>query len=321
MDEPGMNQPGSLPDSTPEVPVTTQPPELLRPEPAPLVQQIFLGPDGLRAGWSWLVYLLMAAAAGYVLSLGLKRAPAAWHHQVWFGTLSELMLMTSVLLPALAMGRLERRSLGDYGLPGREAFGKLFWVGMAWGLAALTALLGVMRAAHLYYFGGIVLHGERMLKFAAYYAVFFAVVGLFEEFFMRGYSLHALTRGMGFWPAAVLTSVLFGAVHLGNEGEAWIGALAAGAIGFFFCLTLRRTGNLWFAIGFHTSWDWGETYLYSVPNSGTTATGHLTSSSFQGSRWLTGGSVGPEGSVLVFVLLIALWVVFDRMYREAKYPG
>jgi membrane protease YdiL (CAAX protease family) len=262
----------------------------------------------------------MAAGVGFVLSLGLKRAPSEWHHRVWFGTLGELMLLVSIMLPALVMGRLERRSLGDYGLPGREALGKLFWVGMAWGLAALTALLGVMRAAKVFYFGGIVLHGERLLKFAVYYAVFFLVVGLFEEFFMRGYSLHALARGMGFWPAAVLTSVLFGAVHLGNEGEAWIGALAAGAIGFFFCLTLRRTGSLWFAIGFHTSWDWGETYLYSVPNSGTTASGHLTNSSFQGSRWLTGGSVGPEGSVLLFVLLAVLWIVFDRTYREAKYP-
>jgi uncharacterized protein len=84
---------------------------------------------------------------------------------------------------------------------------------------------------------------------------------------------------------------------------------------------LRRTGTLWFAVGMHASWDWGETFLYSVPDSGTIAPGHLLNSSFQGSAWLTGGSVGPEGSVLVFVLIGAMWVVFDRMYPARRASG
>ncbi len=97
--------------------------------------------------------------------------------------------------------------------------------------------------------------------------------------------------------------------------------LAAALIGFFFCLTLRRTGNLWFAVGFHAAWDWGESFLYSVPDSGEMVTGHLLKSSFHGSTWLTGGSVGPEGSVLVFILIALLWVAFNRLYPDVKYPG
>jgi CAAX protease family protein len=58
-----------------------------------------------------------------------------------------------------------------------------------------------------------------------------------------------------------------------------------------------------------------------VPNSGMSAPGHLLSPSFQGSRWLTGGSVGPEGSVLLFVLIAILWVVFDRMYPAKTSTG
>ena len=100
-----------------------------------------------------------------------------------------------------------------------------------------------------------------------------------------------------------------------------MGILGATVIGFFFCLTLRRTGNLWFAVGFHTSWDWGESFIYSVPNSGTMVPGHLLHSRFYGSNWLTGGSVGPEGSVFLFVLIAALWVVFDRVYPEVEYPN
>jgi hypothetical protein len=68
------------------------------------------------------------------------------------------------------------------------------------------------------------------------------------------------------------------------------------------------------------SWDWGESFLYSVPDSGGVAPGHLLHSSLQGPRWLTGGSVGPEGSVFLFVLLAVMWVAFDRVYRDVKYP-
>jgi uncharacterized protein len=72
----------------------------------------------------------------------------------------------------------------------------------------------------------------------------------------------------------------------------------------------------------HASWDWGESYLYSVPDSGGMVTGHLFNSSFHGSRWLTGGSVCPEGSVLVFVVIAASWVVFDRVYPSvARAPS
>ncbi len=122
-----------------------------------------------------------------------------------------------------------------------------------------------------------------------------------------------------------MLSLAFGAVHLpqeksalGNQGEAWIGALGAALIGLFFCLTLKRTGSLWFAVGMHASWDWGETFLYSVPNSGMTAPGHMMNPSFHGSRWLTGGSVGPEGSVLLFVLIALMWILFDRVYPAKR---
>ncbi len=63
--------------------------------------------------------------------------------------------------------------------------------------------------------------------------------------------------------------------HLTNPGEGPVGALAVFVVGMFLCLTLRRTGDLWFAIGFHAAFDFGETYLYSVPDSGIVAPGHL----------------------------------------------
>jgi len=177
-----------------------------------------------------------------------------------------------------------------------------------------------MRLLGVFSFGGVALHGERVWKFAAFWAVFFLLVALFEEFAFRGYTLFTVTQTAAFWPSALLSSVIFVCTHRGNAGETWIGALGAGAIGLFFCFTLRRTGNLWFAVGVHASWDWAQSFLYGVPDSGAIVPGHLLRASFHGPVWLTGGTVGPEGSVLLFVVIALMWAAFARLYRKTVTP-
>ena len=110
---------------------------------------------------------------------------------------------------------------------------------------------------------------DRCALNVALYFIGFIIVGFFEEFsFFRGYLQSTLGSGIGFWPAAILLSILFGAVHLGNPGEAKIGAFMAGSFGLVCAFALWRTGNLWLPIGMHASWDWGETYFYGTPDSG-----------------------------------------------------
>jgi membrane protease YdiL (CAAX protease family) len=276
--------------------------------------RVFIGNDGLRSGWGFLLYLLMGAAIAAALSL-LLHLPQLQHlSKLWGFFTAECMSLIAAVVPAFVMARIEKRPFGAYGFPLRGAFGKLFWVGILWGIVAITVLMVAMRAARVFYFGQLALHGGRIVKFAIFWAVFFVIVGLFEEFLLRGYTQFTLTRGIGFWPTAILLSAAFGAAHLSNKGEDRVGALGAALIGLFFCLTLRRTGNLWFAVGLHASWDWGETFLYSVPNSGTTAPGHLLNSSFQGPQWLTGGTVGPEASIFVFIVIALMWLLFHLKY-------
>jgi membrane protease YdiL (CAAX protease family) len=287
-------------------------------------ERIFGGALGVHAGWRLLVYLICAFLTSYLLlwfgtsffSELVHGASVLWQEMYW-----QAALVLGAMLPAFLMARLEERTVDDYGLPRRQAFGKIFWVGAGWGLAAITVLMIALRGVHAFYFGHVVLHGVRALKFALFWGIYFVLVGLFEEFLLRGYTLHTLAHSIGFWPAAVLMSCAFGAIHLRNQGESWAGLLGAAVIGIFFCLTLRRTGNLWFAVGFHAFWDWGQTYLFSVPDSGTVEPGHLMRPSFNGPDWLTGGSVGPEASVLCFLVILGLCVVFARRYPEVKYEG
>ena len=305
--EPGLQPETAGPRSAPDFAIAEQP---------SYARTLFFGPDGLRAGWGFAAYVitfyLLRRLSGDVLALfdlGLLRAIAR----------DEAVALLTALIPALILMRIERRRWGAYGLPLGQAFGKFFWIGAVWGFAGITLLLTLLYGLHVFNFGSFVLHGFRIVKFAAFWAGVFLLVGLYEEFLLRGYTQFALTRGIGFWPAAAVLSAEFGWLHRSNAGEEWPGLLAAALIGFFFCLTLRRTGTLWFAVGFHAAWDWGETFFYAVPDSGGVYPGHLLSSSLHGNPWLTGGSVGPEGSVICFAVIGILWLGFHLSYRKANY--
>ena len=278
------------------------------------LRRVFVGAGGLRSGWSYVFYLGMFAT---MVAVGSWLAQSLHLGELWSQLFGELGLLVAAVIPALVMRRIEKRPWGAYGLPLQEAFSKLFWVGAMWGFLGITLLLEILHGMHAFDFGHVLLHGTAIVKFAGFWGLVFLLVGLFEEFLSRGYAQFTLARSMGFWPAAVLLSAIFGTSHLQNLGEAWTGALAAGLIGLFFCLTLRRTGSLWFAVGFHAAWDWGESFFYSVPDSGQMSPGHLLSSSFHGSRWITGGSVGPEGSLVCFVVIAVLWVAFEKVYPGA----
>jgi membrane protease YdiL (CAAX protease family) len=250
----------------------------------------------------------------FALFLSARRLNPAVHRlagTVWIYLAQEIIVVICAVLPAVAMSRIEGRPFGAYGLPARGAFGKMFVWGAAWGFGALSLLLVALRGSHVFYFGSVAVHGVRAVKFALFWGLMFVLIGFFEEFLFRGYPLFTLRRGLGFWPTALALSALFGCVHLGNQGESWRGALAAGLIGLFFCFTVLRTGNLWFAVGLHASWDWAESYFYGVPDSGAMVQGHLLNASFHGPAWLTGGTVGPEGSVLVFVVIGLLFAAFQ----------
>lgn len=317
-DHPSPVEPG-LP--APEPPATEHLPETVTRARRPLVSRIFQGPNGIRAGWRLVIFIAILLATGLLLLVAsaplIKRLNLSGPLG---GTLvSELTGFLAALIASLVMGRIEKRSLADYGLPGRGAFGRQFWLGVGWGFLALSALLFVIHFGHGFDFGGVILSGKKLAGYAAFWGLTFLVVGFAEEYVFRGYALATLSTGMGFWPSAILLSAAFGAVHISNSGEDWAGALAAGSIGLFFCLTLRRTGSLWFAIGMHAGWDYAESFIYSVPDSGAMVPGHLTNSSFHGPVWLTGGTVGPEGSVLVFVVIGALFLIFSFGHREVRF--
>jgi uncharacterized protein len=286
------------------------------PQKTSTVAFIFCGPNGIRAGWRFSLFLILITGAGAVVQKMLKHIPYIVRHfppgpatgptvltpgHEIFG---EGILVFSLLVAVIIMSWIEKRSFVDYGLPLKQFLGKRFWEGVLYGFTMLSLLLLAIAAFHGFTFGSVDVSRDYALKYGVLYAIAFLLAGIFEEFSFRGYMQATLTSGIGFWPAAILLSLLFGAGHLGNSGEAIFGAAMAGTFGIVAAFSLARTGSLWFAIGMHAGWDWAETYFYGTPDSGRLAKGHLFSATFHGSNWLTGGSVGPEGSYLVLAVLV-----------------
>jgi hypothetical protein len=276
-----------------------------------------------------LIFLAIAGGVLGVVYLALALAARLLRGSVGFNPSAvtplglSILEITLFLLPttiaAVIMARIEHRQPGDYGLPAKFAFRKDFWIGTSIGFLAISVSLVAIFALHGFRLTGLAAHGGAILAHTAAWGVTFVIVGLAEEFAFRGYLQFTLTTGMAYWPSAVLMSLLFGYVHSGNPGESTFGLLSVVLFGMLFCFFLRRTGNLWWAVGFHAGWDWGQTFVYGVADSGIPPYHNLFNSSFSGPRWLTGGSVGPEASIFTPLTLLLVAIIFSRFYRENRY--
>jgi hypothetical protein len=225
-----------------------------------------------------------------------------------------------ICLATWILSRIEKRPLDDYGIPPRQAFGRRFWEGSVWGLATLSVIPLVLGLSGHFRIDSLALTRRAALLYALGWAAVFLALSMTEEFAFRGYWLFSLSRRRRFWPAAIFLSAVFAAAHLTNAHETPLGIAEVVATGLLFCLTLRRTGTIWFAVGFHASWDWAETFLYGVPDSGLLGVGRFLNTSIQGPNWLTGGSVGPEGSVIALFVLLFCAVLLHRRFPKVLYP-
>ena len=290
--------------TTPELPPPTPQP------PAHGLRWIFIGPHGIRAGWSMLIFAAIIVGLAFGIGVAIhflvhKRPAAGGPMTPATGLIGEGIQVLVVLVATFVMSRIERKSVLAYGYQG-QARAVRFISGLVWGFIALSVLvLSLWKLGYLD-LDGIALGGESALRYAAEWGVMFLLVGIFEESIMRGYMQFTFTRGVGFWWGALVMSFLFGFGHHNNVGESPIGLVSAGAIGLVFCISLWYTGSLWWAVGFHASWDWAESYFYGTADSGLIVKGHLFREHAAGPLLWSGGTTGPEGSVLILPLIVLM---------------
>ena len=288
------------------------------------MRKVFFNPRGLRAGWRLLIFV----GIFFVLQFALNWVIAKLFHPPELPFLDpiglsvgELLSLIEVVIATWVMARMERRRFAEYGIPGRNAFGRDFWIGSLWGLGSTSLVIGLIAAFGGYRILGLAIHGGAFWYFLGIWIVANLLIGFAEEFQFRAYLLATLADGIGFWAAAILLSTGFGALHyFFKPHERWEDFASTGLLGLFLCLTLRRTGSLAFAIGFHAAFDFANLFVWSGQNAGEYGVGHLLQSSWPGPQWLTGGLLGPEASRMVFVVIALMFWIFDRSYRQKKFP-
>ena len=204
----------------------------------------FIGDQGLRAGWSVLIFVLLTFLFMAVLGTAATMIFKPSHHgnpnilTPKTGMIVELIYLPAALGAGLILAFIERRRLLNYYLTGPRRI-LHFVSGLMAGFLALSALVGALAWGGWLHFGPVALSGTRILIYAAVWGVVFLLTGLFEEGTFRCYLQFTLTRGINFWWALGVVGPICLFLLLTSKGNGVWGVYLAALLGLFPCLILH----------------------------------------------------------------------------------
>ena len=287
------------------------------------LKSIFIGPDGLRHGWRFFIF-----AAAIILLVQFLEKPAiefaAATLRIDPNAFSAPTIIVSdgidlvlILIVTGLVAFFERRRIDSYGLPINEAFGGLFWNGALAALAMIVFVGAAMLITGGMRIQAVALRGGALITAPLLWLVAMLFVGLTEEYLFRGYALQSLWRGAGFWPAALITTAIFAGDHLEKPHENAIDIGMIFALGLIICISVRITGSLWWAVGWHAAFDFGQLFIIGTRNGGSVPQGRLFDVTFPGPAWITGGELGTEASYFMIpavlgTLIYVIWFLRPR---------
>jgi len=288
------------------------------------LKELFKGPEGLRAGWRFAAFVAIWYLLDYDLTPTLSRfyefSPGFAPADILVYELADALVLLAI---SFALVKLERHRLSWCGLTWEAAAPRQFGMGGLWGFGLVTLLFAACWASGQASLAGLAEHGTAFWKYLALWLGGMLLVGVAEELLFRGYALASLVRGLGFWPAALITSLAFGGLHLQKPMETAADILNIVLLGLVMCYSVRRTGALWFAIGFHAAFDFCALGFYGAPNTGNDGVPlphHLLDTRIEGPAWLTGGPQGLEASWLLPLLTAVMFLALRRSYPSDRYP-
>ena len=240
---------------TPEAAISSGSPDLPPVEPYRGLRWIFIGDQGLRGGWSILVFaalfLLFLISLSFALSKIHHPRPQGGAFTPFIAFVGEALTLLALVGAAAIVARIERRSLLDYSLTGPRRVPH-FFSGLAIGFAALSLLIGLLAWGGWLHFGGVALSGSAKFSYALEWACVFLLVGCAEEGMMRCYLQFTLTRTLNFWWALALVVAMCLDLFLRTRGNGVWGVYAMALLGLLPCLILHlksaaRSAAFWYA--------------------------------------------------------------------------
>ena len=236
----------------------------------------------------------------------------------WILILDEVMLLGCTLLATWVMTRLDGSPFVSIGLP------RVRWLrDLAAGCAVGFCMIGLLVAGLLAFGFGRLEPPTAGWAVALWSGLAWAaaamLIGFTEEIAFRGYLFAILRERYGFWIGALVVTGLFMVAHGHNPDENLIGLLTTAVVSVLFCFAILRTGTLWWVIGCHAAWDWAESYFFGSADSGMYSSGRLLTLLPHGNAYLSGGTDGPEGSLLCLAVLLAALLALPLLIRRR--PG
>jgi len=287
---------------------------------------LFVGSTGFRHGWRFLIFAAAIVLASQFLEQPAITFFAAKLHLDQNALTAQALILSDVIDLILVLivtgvaALMERRRIDSYGLPVGEAFGGYFWNGALLGFLTIVFVgLGMLLTLGMRVHG-VALDGTEVITSPALWLIAMLLVGVSEEYLFRGYALQSLWRVAGFWPAALITSALFAGAHLSKPHENAVDIGMIFVLGVLLCVTVKITGSLWWAVGWHAAFDFGQFFIIGTRNGGQVPVGRLFDATFPGPGWITGGELGTEASYFMILAVIATFVYVGLFLRRQKEP-
>ena len=185
-------------------------------------------------------------------------------------------------------------------------------IGLLIGFVLMAVSVAVAALAHVYSFVG-----EGDSSRLVHELITSAIMPAFmEELLFRGILFRWIEEFAGSWAALLITSVLFGVVHIMNPNATWFSSLAiAVEAGLLLGGAYMLTRSLWLPIGIHAAWNFTQGEVFDVPVSGLPEHG-LLQAKLSGPALLSGGGFGLEASVICLALATATGIWF--VWRAAR---
>jgi hypothetical protein len=262
---------------------------------------VFIGPHGLRVGWSLLLfaglyYLFREVVGTLFFAAGLIRdAPPDSAGAV---LIAELVPFLSLVAAALVMNLIEDRRILSYNLAGPSRVPH-FFSGLAAGFIAISLLVAALAWSGWLRIVPSALPTSAAIRLGSLWIAAFFVVASVEEGLFRCYALSTLTRGVNFWWAltAQIAICCYMALDTGRHGA--YGVYLAAALGFFPCLALHQRAAARSAAFWQAAWVTSTFFGFFHTSNG-------------GENWIgvfAAAAIGFIFCVSVFVTGSAWWAI------------
>jgi hypothetical protein len=288
-----------------------------------VLASIFLSPEEprLRAGWRLLIQTILLVVIGIVLGIAaiLLRVPESILNSPLGNTIILFIAFTGSVY--IARRWLDRRSFASLGVQLDRYTLSDVLAGIGITFVQFVFIFVVMLGPGWLTFEGFAWEFDPINEVITGVLTFFVVyifVGWQEELLSRGYHLQTITSGINLFWGVLISSAVFGFLHLLNPGATWMSTAGIFFAGIYLAYAYIRTKQLWLSIGLHIGWNFFEGVVFGFPVSGTEAYA-LTRISVHGPEIWTGGVFGPEAGLIVLPsLILGGLLIYLYTRRRAK---